>query len=202
MTRAAILAFVLVGGAMASAQAPVEGVDSQMVALDVELKTRPASGVTDIYKFLHQGQFGPGHAIEDSEASALHLSDEIASVDEGGGTKSLCQPLGGSPAMVRIHLRPFVAAGHDRAALLAAFVASADQAEGSSYAMDLVMEKAVARLTRRSRWDLAGHLEELRGRLAAESYPAVHHSDTYIVAYRPAYRVITLELAQQNGWCE
>ncbi len=202
MMRRSIVVVMLMAAALAGADDPSDGVDAQMIALDGELASRPESMVIDVYKFLHEGRFGPGHAVTSRADAADILAAELASLGPSDEKASLCQPLGGAPDLVRIHLRPFVGAGDDPEALVDAFVASAGRVEGDPEAMDRVLGKAVARLVRRGHWQLAGQLEDLAGRLAAEGYPAAHHSDPYKANYRPAYRVVLRELAEQNGWCE
>jgi hypothetical protein len=50
--------------------------------------------------------------------------------------------------------------------------------------------------------ELADSLGHLGAKLESKSYPAIHHSEAYIEAYRPAYRVITSARAATHGWCE
>ncbi len=195
-----LLALLVIGGV--AAQEPPAGGDAVMVALDEELRLHPELGATDVYKFIHQGVFGPGHAIEDPDAAARYLDSEVAALRPAAVQDLLCQPLGGDPAMVRIHLRPYLAAGGDPSALLTAFIASAEAAPGDPTTMDRELARAVPRLVRRSRYQLAGQLEDLTARLAEKGYPPAHHSDTYVAAYAPAYRVVLLELADLQGWCE
>ena len=201
MMRTSILVVVLMGAAVAGAQDVSDGVDSRMIALDGELATHAEAKVIDVYKFLYQGCFGPGHAITDRAAAATFLAEELAALGPSVAEESLCQPLGGSPSLVRIHLRPFVAIGGDGDALVDTFVASAGLVATDSEVMDRTLKKAVARLSRRGRWQLAGQLEDLAVRMAAERYPAAHHSDSYTANYRPAYRVVLRELAEEQGWC-
>jgi hypothetical protein len=197
----AVGATLVMAGAVA-AQQPIVGVEAQMDALDAELADHPRVQVTDIYKFLHQGCFGPGHAVSERSAARTSLVEELDGLEQTDGSEPLCQPLGGEPEMVRIHLRPFLAVGADPEALFGSFVASAEVETGDPERMALVLDKAVARLSRRGRWQQASQLEELGLRLAAEGYPAAHHSEPYTDAYRPAYRVVLRELAVEQGWCE
>ena len=202
MFRFLMVVVMLSATVPAVAQESPDGVDSQIIALDSELSARPESAVTDIYKFLFQGRFGPGHAIPNRTAAEDYLTEELVDLGPIENSDALCQALGGSPALVRIHLRPFVAGGHDPGVLVDAFVASADDVHGDPKLMGRTLEKAVARLIRRSQFQVAGQLEDLASRMGAEGYPALHHSDPYAAAYRPAYRVVLRELAEQHGWCE
>ena len=104
--------------------------------------------------------------------------------------------------MARIHLRPFLAGGGDISVLLDVFVASAAVAAGTAADMDAALAAAVAVLVKDGSWGLAGELEGMAKGLAAGSYPAVSHSERYRNGYKPAYRVVALELARAKGWCE
>jgi hypothetical protein len=191
---------VAVPGAAAD-PTPVPVPRAQATALADELRLHPEAAAEDAYKFLHQGVFGPGHAIDDRQSAERLLDQEIAGLAPAAVEESLCQPLGGPTPMARIHLRPFLAADEDPHALLEVFVASAAAAAGSAADMDATLAAAVATLVKDGQWGLAGELETLGSGLAAGGYPAVGHSERYRSAFKPAYRVVVLELARAKGWC-
>jgi len=191
---------VAVPGAAAD-PTPVPVPRAQSIALADELRLHPDAAADDVYKFLHQGVFGPGHAVDDRQSVARTLDQEIAGLAPAAVEDPLCQPLGGPTPMARIHLRPFLAADEDPQALLDVFVASAAVAAGSAADMEAALSTAVATLVKDGQWGLAGELETLGLGLAAGGYPAVSHSERYRSAFKPAYRVIVLELARAKGWC-
>jgi hypothetical protein len=91
-----------------------------------------------------------------------------------------------------VHLRPYLAAGGDPEALLAAFLETARAVRGS--VEDLRCAAAVAPGVDPARWPPAewnAFVEELIG----EGLPALHHSESFGDAYAPAYRVIGGALA-------
>jgi hypothetical protein len=178
-----------------------EPLSDPVEALRAHLESHPRATPVDAYKFLHQGVFGPGHLIEDRTAAREFLEREINSLDRGVSDEPLCEGLGGEPALVRIHLRPFLEAGERPADLLGAFVDSANRVSGDADRMALVLTAAVERLRRTGRDDLADGLDRLRSELAAEGFPALHHAAAFRDAYRPAYRVVLLEIAEDRGWC-
>jgi hypothetical protein len=191
---------VAVPGAAAD-PTPVPVPRAQATALADELRLHPEAATDDAYKFLHQGVFGPGHAIDDRQSAERLLDQEIAGLAPAAVEDPLCQPLGGPTPMARIHLRPFLAADEDPHALLDVFVASAAVAAGSAPDMDAALTAALATLVKDGQWGLAGELETLGSGLAAGGYPAVGHSERYRNAFNPAYRVVVLELARAKGWC-
>jgi len=198
---AAVLGLMALAAVAAAADPPGDAARAQAAALADELELHPEATATDVYKFLHQGVFGPGHAVDDRDSAASYLEQELAALGAAPVEEQLCQPLGGPIPMVRIHLRPYLAAGHDPAALVDAFVASAATETGDAATMDAAVEAAVAFLAKRGLWGVAGKLQELAPALSSQGYPAAHHSDRYVELYRPAYRVVRLELARATGWC-
>jgi len=198
----ALFAVLMIAALGATAEPPVPAPREQAAALAQELRLHPDATADDAYKFLHQGVFGPGHAVDDRQSAVRALEEEVVGLAPTSVADPLCQPLGGPTPMARIHLRPFLAADEDIAALLDVFVASAAVAPGTAADMDAALAAAVAALAKGGNWGLAGELESMAKGLAGGSYPAVSHSERYRNGYKPAYRVVALELARAKGWCE
>jgi len=174
-----------------------------LAALDAHLETHPAAEAEDVYKLLHQAVTGPGHAVNDPMSARRWLDREIAGLAPTGFDEPLCEPIGGDPAMVRIHLRPFVEAGFDPGELLDTFVATADgMPPAIPGRLDPVVRAAIAHLRGRGTTDRADGLERLRVELSTRGFPATHHSPAFRSAYAPAYRVVRLGLAEAAGWCD
>ncbi len=177
------------------------GTANAVRSLAFDLAMHPEAEAADLYKFLHQAFFGPGHAIPDPDAAARWLDRELEDLGPPPVGEAPCEVLGGWPILVRVNLRPFVAGGGDAAELLGAFVTTAGEVRGDPGQMGEAIEIVVRWLRSDGRGDLADALERLGHELAPKGYPAVHHSETYVEAYRPAYRVITSERAAAHGWC-
>ena len=173
-----------------------------MVAFGAHLDAHPHARGDDLYKFLHQAVYGPGHAIPNRQAAATYLERELEGLGPPLKEEALCEVLGGEPELVRVNLRPFVAAGGNPEILLEAFVSSANQDRGSTQRMQFVLKLAVSWLKCASRADLSEELEVQAAELADKGYPAIHHSEGYREVYRPAYRVVTAGAAEAHGWCE
>jgi hypothetical protein len=185
------------GPAVAADQSVTNAVES----LAFDLADRSDSEAADFYKFLHQAIFGPGHAIPDRAAAMSFLADELEGLGPPLPGEEPCRTLGGDPILVRVHLRPFVADGGDPEALVEAFVATAEQVHGSPNQMTEAIALAVKWLHSDRQKELATKIEKLGRDLAKQDYPAIHHSQAYIEAYKPAYRVVAAELAAPYGWC-
>ncbi len=178
-----------------------QSVSNAVESLAFDLADRPESEAADLYKFLHQAIFGPGHAIPDRTAAMSFMTDEIEGLGAPLPGEEPCRTLGGDPILVRVHLRPFVADGGDPEALVEAFVATAEQVHGSPNQMTEAIALVVKWLHSDRLQELATELEKLGRDLAKHDYPAIHHSAAYSEAYKPAYRVVAAGLAAPHGWC-
>jgi hypothetical protein len=148
----------------------------------------PLMEPADLYKLLHQAALGSEHAVRDTSAAREWMENELATMGPGPA-EPLVDSLRADGKMVRIHLRPFVAAGGDPEALLLAFIGTAaqpgnpeDLRRAGEVAVQLARVKALP-------WP-DSTLKALFAGLAAKGYPAVHHSDVFVEHYRPAYRVV------------
>ncbi|MCS7055528.1 MAG: hypothetical protein NZM18_05055 [Thermoflexales bacterium] len=149
----------------------------------------PLMQAEDIYKLLHQACLGSEHAVQDLDGVRRWLTRELAEMDTGPDDP-LIDPISPDGRIVRIHLRPYVAAGLDPAHLLEAFVRTANHYRGPRDELERALEEAIALAEARVLPCDARHLRELSRGLAAQGFPAIHHSDVYVHAYRPAYRVV------------
>lgn len=198
---ASTLCVLLVTAAPVSA-AERDWIADTLTALDTHLATHPAAEAEDIYKLLHQAVTGPGHAVNDPMSARRWLDREIAGLAPTGIDEPLCEPIGGEPAMVRIHLRPFVARGLDPVGLADAFVASAAGPPPDPARLDAAVQRTADHLRDSGDTDRADALLTLRTELAARGFPATHHSSAFRAAYAPAYRVVRRGLAEAAGWCD
>ena len=164
--------------------------------LSSHLKRYPAMQLADIYKLLHQAALGPGHAVDNSVAARQRLEQEVAGLGDGPmePTQDIISPDG---RLARIHLRTFMAANGDLDVLHRAFVETAASYPASRDKLakfcgclgDLAETGAIAF----AKQDVLKYFDKI----AREGYPAIHHSTAFHGAYRPAYRVIAVDLLVQ-----
>ena len=193
IVAAFVVAVVTVGGG---------GGAGQVRAMADHLERHPMATAVDLYKFLHQGVFGPGHMVESRSAAGRYLARELEGLESDLGDLPMCEELGGEPAMVRIHLQSLLRSDHDPVQLLDAFIESANRVQGDPTAMARAIDDAVAWLEEAGRTELAAGLRELGSEHRAAGFPALHHSEPYREAYHPAYRVLLRDLAETHGWCD
>jgi hypothetical protein len=159
----------------------------------LHLDTHPALTAQDLCKLVHQGVLGPAHAVPDAAAARERLRHEATHMGDGPPTP-IVEPIAPHGAMVRIHLRPFLAAGGSLEALASAFVASAAHGTRDVHALAPAIDAVSTALVRHAPAHVAAWHDEL-ARWRALGTPAVHHSTAYVAAERPAYRVVSGALA-------
>jgi hypothetical protein len=164
--------------------------------LSAHLARYPAMQLADIYKLLHQAALGPGHAVENPVAARNRLEQEVAGLGDGPAEpiRDIISPDG---RLARVHLRSFMAGDGDLDVLHRAFVETAESYPASTDKLakfcaclgDLAATGAI---------DFAKQdVVEYFDKIAQEGYRAIHHSNAFHGAYRPAYRVVAVDLLGQ-----
>lgn len=153
----------------------------------------PRMALADVYKLLHQAALGPGHAVKNEAAARAALLAEVAALGEGPADP-LVDPISPDGRLARVHLRAYVAAGRELDALADAFLETAATYTGSAEKLvkfcaclgDLADAGGIAF----PRAEVSAYFDPV----IAQGYPVVRHSEDYRAAYRPAYRVVAIEL--------
>jgi len=175
-----------------------------------------AHGLIDIYKCLHQGEFGVGHIIDQSEGFKLRLRQEML---EGAVPESLREPavesLATDDRVLRVNLRALRTAFCDdagRAAdeLAQVCIESAHVIRGVNTRFFDSLD-AFMMLNRSGDIALGGHvfafpsewvetflieLRELMRRI--RQVPVLSHSESYRRLNRPAYRVVARSVLEAS----
>jgi len=152
--------------------------------LQSQLRRYPEMRIQDVYKLLHQAALGSEHAVSDPESARRWLTRELAEMGEGG-SEPLIDPISPSAEIGRIHLRPYIASGHNPDLLLDAFIHTANEYRGDTQLLEQYWKDAVGMAEFSTR-----EMDEFFNALKEKNYPAVHHSVEYEKLYRPAYRVV------------
>lgn len=163
------------------------------------LAQHPRAGLADLYKFTHQGVRGGEHAVGDGAGAAAWMNGEVRALDTLPATvrEPLIESLPPDGRFVRVHLRPFLAAGGAPARLLDAFVATANTPASAAARIEAEFtcaERGIEAVLLPSGVSRAAIAQYFAARRAA-GWDAVHHSPAYERAYRPAYRVVAKERA-------
>lgn len=163
--------------------------------LSRHLDRYPHMRLDDIYKLLHQAALGPGHAVKDATDARKRLDAEAAALGLGPvePEDDVISPDG---KLARVHLRRFVAGGGDLGKLCDAFVETANTYPPS---MDKLAKFCGCLADLAASGGIPFSREEVVqwfDRIAQAGYPAVHHSEEFAGRYKPAYRVVNIELLQ------
>src|SRR5262245_20039986 len=157
------------------------------------LQRYPRMELADVYKLLHQAAMGSGHAVRDPADARAKLEEELTRLEEGPDDP-VADPISPDGKVARIHLRPYVAAGHNVDLLVdavdrtsRAYAAAPHRLERFCGCLEDVAAAGVLPYER-------NEIERYVKTIALRGYPEVRHSDAYRVAYHPAYRVVGLDL--------
>jgi hypothetical protein len=153
----------------------------------------PAMQIQDVYKLLHQAAMGSEHAVSDPESARNWLTRELAEMG-AGPLEPLIDPISPDGKIVRVHLPPFIKAGHNPHVLLDAFIHTANEVHGNVHLLEQFWQAAIAM----GKFP-AAEMDEFIRTTKEQNFPAVHHSSIYERLYRPAYRVASLAFCP-DGW--
>jgi hypothetical protein len=158
----------------------------------------PGLEMADVYKLLHQATMGSEHAVPSATEAAAWMAREVATLGDGPH-EPMVDTLGSDGRFVRIHLRPYLAAGGSTDSLVAAFVETARSfaPDTSALACALASWRSVADSSPTT-WNPDSLDVFIRARKAS-GYGAIEHSGSFVAKYRPAYRVIARGLLR-SGW--
>ena len=165
--------------------------------LSAHLARYPAMQLDDIYKLLHQAALGPGHAVDNPAAARKRLDQELAALSEAP-TEPLQDIISPDGRLGRVHLRSYLEAGGSPDALHDAFVETAKSYPASPDKLakfcGCLGDLAAADGIPFARDDVLAYFDKI----SRDGYPAIHHSEAFRIAYRPAYRVVAVDLLQSR----
>lgn len=157
--------------------------------LEDHFQRYPRLQTADLYKLLHQASMGSEHAVSNEENVRAWLESELATMG-AGRQEPLIDPISPSGEIVRVHLWPYVEAGHDPETLLEVFLRTAREYRGSTQRLRRYWGVA-EQMALAGRLPFApDQLDERMQRMGQQGFPAIHHSQIYKRLYRPAYRVV------------
>jgi hypothetical protein len=154
-----------------------------------QLQRYPLMQLDDLYKLIFQAAMGSEHAVPDREAAASYLQEELKRMGSGP-EEPLIDPIAPDGRIVRVHLRPYLQSGEDPAMLLRAFLRTADRFQGSLEKLAAWWKDAIAVIEEQQLPLQVEPSQAFFTRMAEMGFPAVHHSQAYLSAYKPAYRVV------------
>ncbi len=162
-------------------------------AAQAELQRYPQASLLDLYKFFFQGAFGPGHLINDREAAAQYLEEELRASTSFDTVR--WQPVGHQGRYYRVNLCLIKEGAIPQQKLFEAFVASANDASPPSLEEWRKEWQMILRVIASMQLDLANFANDQREieKNLAEGKVIGHHSETFQQLYHPHYRVVDKE---------
>ncbi len=146
------------------------------------LQKYPKMQGIDVAKLLHQGLYGPGHLLADSEKAYALLQAEWPTA-QGQGTP-YTEDIGGG--FCRLYLHAVQEGFLSATTVFSLFALSAAAPLGDNEALMTAAKKAQSCLVQHGHAPLAKALQKA----VQNNTPPFGHSNVYKQAYHPAYRVI------------
>ncbi|MCI0513203.1 hypothetical protein L0128_08335 [candidate division KSB1 bacterium] len=157
--------------------------------IQLHLERYPLLEIPDLYKLVHQAALGNSHLTTDLATVTRQLQLELEQVVDSDAWP-MVENITPDQTLIRVRLAPFKAFQLKPQALAAAMVASAREFQGSHPRLREYWQVVERNASRRSLRFTRAELEAYIKPLAAQNFPARHHSETYRRLYQPAYRVI------------
>jgi hypothetical protein len=157
----------------------------------------PRLEAQDLYKLVYHAAMGSEHAVSDVAHVRDWLDREVAALEEESDralNDPKIDPISPDGRIVRVHLRPYIAAGEDLSVLLEAFIRTAQAYSGTEERLRRYWS-VVERMAEEGALPVGrDEVREFFAEMEAQGLPAAHHSAAYEEAYWPAYRVVLREL--------
>jgi len=164
----------------------------------VHLDRYPESHIADVYKLLHQAVFGLGHLVANKKAAREWLENEAGKVTPTH-EDLLVESVHPEAAIVRLHLRPYLAYGGKIKPLVDAMARSAEHVQGDPHLLSRWWRvfETMCQLGEVRSAAIDPREVKLFGRMReCERWPNVQHSPPYFNAYQPVYRVLSASEAE------
>jgi hypothetical protein len=162
--------------------------------IEDQLRRHPGFRVEDLYKMLYQACFGGDHLIKDKAKARKRLQEEWNNTDKIPKGETLIEIIDPRGDVMRINLRIYKKIRGTADRLFDLFVQSAEQFEKDrdrlirywGYVMEMVENGEII--------FSKSILQDFWIDMGKEGFPAVHHSESYFDANRPAYRIVLKKL--------
>jgi hypothetical protein len=181
-----------------------KGTDTKVTALlQTHIRRYPHMDALDVYRLLHQAAFGVGRPVENVKAAREWLEYESSQKVTGGANEVLVENIHPHDLLVRLYVRPYLAARGEVPALLNAFIATSkehpkDYSDGArnleawwNTFADMIAVPPYSEQFDVRKVTLIGQLRR------SEKWSAAMHSPAYDRTYKPVYRVLLRSQAEK-----
>lgn len=164
--------------------------------LTEQLRTHPSMTPQDIAKLCYQAAHGAEHLLSDLDRARGYLRREFEATAADAGIP-LIEPI--SDAVARVNIAAWKARGLSPDTLFDLFAATATvSGEGDARLVEYLAEAEVL-LTQAETRISPEDWQAFSAWYAQNGRPAIHHSEAYRQAEKPAYRIVCRELLFQAG---
>lgn len=167
--------------------------------LEDQFRRHSGFRVDDLYKIVYQATFGGDHFLRDKSAAERMLREEWENLEKVQRRESLLEVIDPRGEVLRVNLRVYRKIGGNPQQMFDIFVRSAEE-------FNKDRERLVEYWTNITEWAQEGKIPFQKGiledffiEMGRKEFPAVHHSESYVDANRPAYRVILKRLWEGFG---
>ncbi len=158
--------------------------------LEQHLSWYPLMELRDFYKLIYQGVMGSEHLLTSAESYTQYLQAEFRLI-QPDASQRLLEPIRRDEALFRLNLAPYKVRQLELDRLTAYFLETAQIVYGTKSELRAVWTAFVELC-------LHGHICNFEAnvilrfskRVEEADYPAMHHSEIYRQAYKPAYRLL------------
>lgn len=159
--------------------------------IKTQLQRYPQMQIEDLYKLNYQAAMGNIHLGIDPKVLKNYLLSELEKVDESD-EEPLFEQI--SPDnLIRLNLRPFKAKGGDPEKLFEAMMQTARTFQPDSQKI-IQYWNVIEGMAKKNLIPFKNsELDSFLSKIQEMNFPAIHHSNKYMEAYHPAYRVLLQE---------
>ena len=154
--------------------------------LEDQIKKHPSIMPRDVAKACYQAAMGAEHLLCDLAAARRYFDAEFDSVESRGGEIYECL----SDDICRVDLGAWKATGMPREWLFNMFAATATVKRGGRELLEKHLADADAVVSSKNVSFSAEEWREFLKKYREAGLPAIHHSDSYRVSEKPAYRIV------------
>ena len=158
--------------------------------LERHLAARREMRARDVYKLFYQAAFGVEHLLTDTAGVRAYLLEELSGLDTLTVGEDLLERISMDGEMVRVNLRPFKALNLPPDLLVQAMFRSAAETRPDTLLFYRWWHEYTSLLWSGLIGPIPADLQEWDRRVQEGDLSPVHHSEPYMKAYRPAYRVV------------
>lgn len=163
--------------------------------LVTHLRNHPSMTSVDIAKLCYQAAHGAEHLLFDPDRARDYLLRELDAT-KADGRIPLIEPI--SDTVARVNLAAWKARGLSADTLFSLFASTARVSGNGEAQMAEYLIEVTDYLSHTSATVTAADWQDFLAWYDGQGRPAVHHSEAYRAAERPAYRIVLLSLLQEN----